>query len=211
MMIQMADALGFAHDNKVVHRDIKPENILIAQSHRFTTIKLLDFGLAKVIDYDSVRTKNGVLCGSPPYMSPEQWRQDREINGRVDIYALGCVFFNMLTSALPFSGDSVTRLMNAHLHEDSINPTAVDQKLMIYPLLVDAILTCIKRDPKDRYANAYALCDDLRKVQMEIWKDSGVTESSGSISADWAALGVLLQFSRFRRRRIGYARIAQLL
>ncbi len=167
LMIQMADALGYAHEHKIVHRDIRPENLVIVKSGRSEAIKVLDFGISKIVDENFVRTKTGMLCGSPAYMAPEQWLQERNIDGRLDIYALGCVYYNMLTGQLPFNSESAAGFMNAHLHEfPPPSPQEVIANLKNYPQLIDIVLRCIQREPADRYADAYTLADDLRKLQM---------------------------------------------
>jgi serine/threonine protein kinase len=96
---QMADALDHAHRNGVVHRDVKPENILLAESHAW----LADFGVARAAGAAAERlTETGMVVGTPSYMSPEQATADAVLDGRTDIYALGCVLFEMLTGQPPY-------------------------------------------------------------------------------------------------------------
>ncbi|MFL5469894.1 MAG: serine/threonine-protein kinase, partial [Gemmatimonadaceae bacterium] len=100
---ESADAIAYAHAQGIIHRDIKPENILLSAGHPIVA----DFGIARVIDLAGVRqlTRTGSGSpGTPAYMSPEQLMADSEIDGRTDIYSLGCVLYEMLTSKPPFTG-----------------------------------------------------------------------------------------------------------
>ncbi len=110
--IQVADALDYAHRNKVVHRDIKPANLIYDHSdHR---IRITDFGVASMVD-DS-RTRTGTVLGSPSYMSPEQVR-GQKLDGRTDLYSLGVTLYQLLTGRLPFTGDSLANLMHRIIND----------------------------------------------------------------------------------------------
>ncbi|MGB0494754.1 MAG: protein kinase domain-containing protein [Kangiellaceae bacterium] len=102
LMIQMADALEYAHQNNIVHRDIKPANIIYNQEHKKAT--LTDFGIAYIADHS--KTKTGTIMGSPYYMSPEQVIGSK-VDGRSDIFSLGVTFYQLLTGELPFQGESI--------------------------------------------------------------------------------------------------------
>ena len=104
---QVADALDFAHRHNVVHRDIKPANIMIEGGDR---VKVTDFGIAKVTDSADHLTQTGSLLGTPSYMSPEQARGS-ELDGRSDLFAVGCILYEMLTGKKAFRGDSITGLI----------------------------------------------------------------------------------------------------
>jgi serine/threonine protein kinase len=102
----VADALGYAHSRGVLHRDVKPENVLLAGGRALVA----DFGLARAIgaaDYKKL-TETGVVVGTAYYMSPEQLREDRDLDQRTDIYGLGCILYEMLTGGPPFVGRSIT-------------------------------------------------------------------------------------------------------
>ena len=104
----VADALGYAHSRGVLHRDVKPENILLAGGRALVA----DFGLARAIgaaDYKKL-TETGVIVGTLYYMSPEQLREDRDLDQRTDIYSLGCILYEMLTGGPPYSGRSITEV-----------------------------------------------------------------------------------------------------
>jgi eukaryotic-like serine/threonine-protein kinase len=131
----VADALGYAHSRGVLHRDVKPENILLAGGHGL----IADFGLARAIgaaDYQKL-TRTGVIVGTVYYMSPEQLREDRNLDQRADIYGLGCILYEMLTGEPPYTGMSlhqvIKRIMrgpipSARRLRDGI-PAAVDEAL----------------------------------------------------------------------------------
>jgi tRNA A-37 threonylcarbamoyl transferase component Bud32 len=117
---QAADALGAVHDKGIVHRDLKPENLFLVRDQRdpaTTVVKLLDFGVAKLlaVDANARLTMRGMVVGTPEYMSPEQCGGS-EIDHRADIYALGCILFEMLSGQTPFVSNSVEELMTAHRH-----------------------------------------------------------------------------------------------
>jgi serine/threonine-protein kinase len=130
----VASALGYAHGLGVLHRDVKPENILLAGGRALVA----DFGLARAIGSDYTRlTVTGVIMGTVYYMSPEQLREDRDLDQRADIYSLGCVLYEMLTGGPPYTGPSlkelVTRILRAPVPSvqriQSDVPSGVDQAI----------------------------------------------------------------------------------
>jgi serine/threonine-protein kinase len=117
---QISRALSAAHKIGIVHRDLKPENIFIVEKdeqHDF--VKVLDFGIAKISDQDSEGkrlTKTGMIFGTPEYMSPEQ-AAGKPLDHRVDVYALGCIMFEMFTGQVPFNGESFMAVLTQHMFE----------------------------------------------------------------------------------------------
>jgi len=106
----VASALGYAHDRRVLHRDVKPENILLVGGRALVA----DFGLARAIgsaDYQKL-TETGIIIGTVHYMSPEQLLEDRELDQRADIYSLGCILYEMLSGEPPYAGASLTELVS---------------------------------------------------------------------------------------------------
>jgi eukaryotic-like serine/threonine-protein kinase len=105
----VASALGYAHGRGVLHRDVKPENILLAGGHALVA----DFGLARAIGTTEYRrlTETGVIIGSPYYLSPEQIREDLDLDERTDVYSLGCILYEMLTGEPPYTGTSLNQLI----------------------------------------------------------------------------------------------------
>ena len=144
----VAEALGYAHARGVLHRDVKPENILLGGGRALVA----DFGLARAIgaaDYQKL-TQTGVIVGTIFYMSPEQLREDRDIDGRADIYSLACILFEMLTGAPPYTGaslkDLVTKVLRAEI------PSA-QQKVPEVPDALDVALTrALAKGASSRFA-----------------------------------------------------------
>ena len=148
---EVGQALDFAHRQGVVHRDIKPENILLADGHAM----IADFGIARALSTladDTTLTGTGISLGTPAYMSPEQAAGEREIDGRSDVYALGCVLYEMLTGVPPFAGRSVQALAAQHLTAPP--PVASQQRPTIPPALDDIIRRAMAKSPADRFSSA---------------------------------------------------------
>jgi serine/threonine protein kinase len=127
----VASALGYAHSRGILHRDVKPENILMAGPRALVA----DFGLARAIgaaDYTKL-TETGILVGTAYYMSPEQLREDRDLDQRTDIYALGCILYEMLTGGPPFVGrtltETITRILRSPVSPIPGTPPAVDRAI----------------------------------------------------------------------------------
>ncbi len=111
VVLQVADVLAFAHQKGVIHRDLKPENLIIRQGLRGAHVTVLDFGIARLVEEGQARlTAQGTIAGTPRYMAPEQV-EGKEIDLRVDIYALGLLLFEMLTGTHPFEGTSVAEIL----------------------------------------------------------------------------------------------------
>jgi TolB-like protein/tetratricopeptide (TPR) repeat protein len=152
---ESADALAYAHGEGVIHRDIKPENILLSGNHAIVA----DFGIARVIDVSGVRqlTRTGMGGpGTPAYMSPEQLLGDHELDGRSDIYSLGCVLYEMLTGKPPFAGKEgfVKRFT-----ESGPRPSAIRKDV---PASLDNVVAkTLSRDPNERYRVAEDLVSAL--------------------------------------------------
>jgi serine/threonine-protein kinase len=155
--IQIAETLAYMHGQGVVHRDLKPENILISKLGK---TKIMDFGIA--LDESARRlTWSGIssTIGTPDYMAPEQVT-GRRGDVRTDIYALGVIMFEMLTAQLPYLGSNAYYVMHAKTREDPQPPSAF--KADIDPQLEEIILHAIEREPRDRYANAGEMLEDMR-------------------------------------------------
>jgi serine/threonine protein kinase len=113
MGIELCDALQAAHDHGIVHRDLKPPNVFLArQGRRTDVVKVLDFGIAKLIQRaDEIETKTGQVFGTPMYMAPEQLRDSKDVDGRADVYAIGCILFQALVGHPPFEATTYPDLI----------------------------------------------------------------------------------------------------
>ncbi|HEX3233438.1 MAG TPA: protein kinase [Gemmatimonadales bacterium] len=156
---QVADALDYAHQHGVVHRDIKPENILIANGEAV----LADFGIARALGAGTeLLTGGGMAVGTPMYMSPEQAAGEPDIDGRSDIYSLGCVLFEALAGVPPFSGSSVQAILVQRLLETPARLRSIQPEV---PEAVEAaIARALARKPADRFATAAGFSSALADV-----------------------------------------------
>ena len=157
-------ALAYAHDHGVVHRDIKPENILLSGDAAVVT----DFGIAKALAASKTKAPGGTLTqvgtsiGTPAYMAPEQASGDPNTDHRADLYALGCVAYEMLTGAAPFAGRPMHRLLAAHLTE---TPASIESARPDAPhALVALVAHCLEKDPAQRPQSAREVLATLDSV-----------------------------------------------
>jgi hypothetical protein len=163
IVTQTAAALDAAHARGLVHRDVKPANILIETGGEPPGhVYVADFGLTKHTDARTGATASGVV-GTVDYMAPEQI-EGRQIDGRADIYALGCVLYECLTGKRPFEHSNDVAVLWAHIREDPPLPSSVDRSL---PTAFDAIVDrALAKDPRDRYESAGELAADVRDAAL---------------------------------------------
>ncbi len=160
LLMQVARALARAHELEVIHRDLKPENIFLTQRDGHTHVKLLDFGLAHVRN-ETRLTAAGAVFGTPEYLSPEQARGAPNVGPAADLYALGVVFFEMLTARLPFEG-STAELIVKHLRN---TPPAPSQFNPSVPAEIDSLVArLLSKDPSQRHRDAYHLLEELQAL-----------------------------------------------
>ncbi len=154
----IAEALSYAHSHGVVHRDVKPENILFQVGHAVVS----DFGIARAITAAAGGnlTETGIAVGTPAYMSPEQAAGSRELDGRSDIYSLGCVLFEMLAGAPPYAGPTAQAIMARRLTEPVPSLHAVRET--VPDAVEQAIGQALARVPADRFATAQQFAEALR-------------------------------------------------
>ncbi len=178
---QLASALDFAHERGVIHRDVKPANILMTPAGR---LLLTDFGLVKIIsDEQQVSlTGNGMPVGTPDYMAPEQVTGDA-IDGRVDLYALGVVLYQMLTGTTPFHGGTSMQIAARHLQMPPPSPRLLRPEL---PLAAEqVILRALAKRPADRYnyaqdlANAFRIALESAGIPLG-YSQTGLLSSDGT-------------------------------
>jgi hypothetical protein len=157
ILASLADALEYAHAHGVLHRDVKPQNILLEKGSNRPL--LTDFGISKVSTEPASHTSTGMILGTPEYMSPEQASGDPNIDGRTDQYSLGLVAYAMLSGALPFQGRTPGELISKRIVEDA--PRLVPVQPGVAADLVDAVMKCLSRDPRRRWADCKALAQVL--------------------------------------------------
>jgi len=166
LIILAAEALNYAHQQKVVHRDIKPANIMLLPEA--STIKITDFGIARITD--SSKTKTGMILGTPSYMSPEQLVGKR-IDGRSDLFSLGVMLYQLLSGQLPFNGDSMASLMFNIANEQHPEIIELRKGLKQATPEVSAIIDkALKKTPQDRYQTGQEMARDLRNCLKNIKK-----------------------------------------
>jgi serine/threonine-protein kinase len=173
---EVASALEAAHDKQIVHRDLKPDNVFLASVRGSQMlVKLLDFGIAKLVgDASIAKTTTGQMMGTPAYLSPEQSR-GKNVDYRTDVYALGCMMYEMVTGRLPFMADSPADMILMHVTAQPTKPSV--HKPGIPPLLEQTILQMLDKDPDRRPS-----IPDVRNVFAELIASGLVPIEPGSAS-----------------------------
>lgn len=170
IFLQACDGIAAAHAMGLIHRDIKPSNILLDKAEDGTeTVKILDFGLAKVVsDEDGGRehlTMTGEVLGTPAYMSPEQCTGG-PIDSRTDIYSFGCVMYEVLSGRLPIEGDNSYEMMNKHINEAPVSLSK--SGAAVPPRMVKIVAKALEKDPADRFEDFNDLKGALRGLEPGI-------------------------------------------
>ncbi|MCB0029017.1 MAG: protein kinase, partial [Anaerolineales bacterium] len=177
---QVADALGYAHQQGIVHRDIKPDNLLLqpvssqtASGEPELRVIVTDFGLAK-LQYGGIQTQTGTFMGTLPYMSPEQCK-GQELDGRSDLYSLGVVLYQLVTGRLPFDVSSPTEALYNHVN---VAPPVPAQLRPGLPGAVnELLLRSLAKEPENRYLNGEEMAVALRAAAVELgdWDETTLT------------------------------------
>ena len=206
----VADALAYAHEHRVVHRDIKPDNVLIARHHAVVT----DFGVAKALSESTGKTSltsAGVALGTPAYMAPEQAAADPHTDHRCDIYAVGALGYEMLTGRPPFTGATPQHVLAAQVTEA---PEPVTKRRATVPAALAAlVMRCLEKSPADRWQTAAELLQQLEAMAtpsggltptgavsvVRPWRRSWRTWGRWPVYTGIAALGLLASFVLFAR------------
>jgi eukaryotic-like serine/threonine-protein kinase len=161
IIAQVADGLSFAHQQDIVHRDVKPSNIMVLKNN---LAKITDFGIARLPN-SAVKTMTGLILGSPRYMSPEQVI-GKAIDARSDIFSLGVVLYESLTTVAPFDGDNVNAIMYATVNTTPPAPSAHNRA--VPPMLDLIVAKAMAKLLEDRYQSIKELGDDLREVRRQM-------------------------------------------
>ncbi len=161
MLTQIAGGLKEAHHKGIIHRDIKPANIMVTGNG---TVKIMDFGLAKLTSKEHSVTQDGSMMGTASYLSPEQIKGE-SVDARTDIWALGCIFYEMLSGEKPFTGDYPEALIYSILHEDPspLNRFSTYEKI---------IKKCLNKAPTERY-------DDIEAFQNSLSTPASISRAAG--------------------------------
>ena len=161
ILAELADALAYAHRQRVIHRDIKPENVVL---DRDTGRPMLtDFGIARAVSLDAmqadeIRRERLIVRGTAHFMSPEQLTGTRELDGRSDLYALGVLGYALLSGTLPHDGESFAEIARRH---GTPPPPLAERARHAPPALAEAVMRCLARRPDDRWPDGQALRDAL--------------------------------------------------
>ncbi|NUT97777.1 MAG: Stk1 family PASTA domain-containing Ser/Thr kinase, partial [Saccharothrix sp.] len=159
IMADVSAALDFSHRHGIVHRDVKPANVMITRSG---AVKVMDFGIARAVhDGQAAVTQTAAVIGTAQYLSPEQARGEA-VDARSDVYASGCVLFELLTGEPPFTGDSPVAVAYQHVREDPKPPSALNPK--VTPALDAIVLKAMAKGPANRYQSAAEMRADLVRV-----------------------------------------------
>lgn len=182
IFLQVCDGVIAAHSKGLIHRDLKPSNIVLLQSDdNVDRVKILDFGLAKVISEEAGQHENltltGEVLGTPAYMAPEQC-MGTAVDARSDVYCFGCVMYEVLSGRLPLDGETSYEVMHKHINESPISLSKSGAP--VPPRLVRIVSKALQKDPDDRYQNFEDLKDALIGVEPAISSELKSILFSGS-------------------------------
>lgn len=183
LLMPVCSALQASHDAGIIHRDIKPANIMVTNTGE---VKVMDFGIARALDdATSAMTQTSAVIGTAQYLSPEQAR-GRNADARSDVYALGCVLYEVLTGRPPFTGESPFDVAYQHVHEAPTPPSEYASDLTPTTALnVDAVvLTAMAKHPGDRYQSAAEFSEDLELVARNAVSRAAKLHMSGPVGAN---------------------------
>jgi eukaryotic-like serine/threonine-protein kinase len=161
LALQVARALGYAHERGIVHRDVKPQNVILNEDGR---AKVTDFGIARSLDVDGV-TQTGTVLGTSDYIAPEQ-AQGEPVDSQTDVYSLGVVLFELLTGELPFRGEGFVAVALQHVNEPV--PSVLDRRGDVPPRLDLVVQRAMAKRPEDRHRSMAELVADLEASLREL-------------------------------------------
>ncbi len=175
VLLQVCDALAAVHKQGIIHRDLKPDNVVLVDRDRMVDMaKILDFGIAAMQNQTEETgerlTQAGMIFGTPAYMSPEQAWGTEKLDGRTDLYALGCIGYEMLTGFVPFKGDHPFQIIDMHINVPPTPPSSVRPEMQIPPAVDAIILKCMAKRREDRFQTA----EELQQAVLSVYQP-GVT------------------------------------
>jgi serine/threonine-protein kinase len=159
VMADVCAALDFSHRHHIIHRDVKPANVMITRNG---AVKVMDFGIARALGEGQNVTQTAAVIGTAQYLSPEQARGE-QVDARSDVYAAGCVLFELLTGEPPFTGDTPVAVAYQHVREDPRRPSEVNPQ--VPPALDAVVLKALSKNPANRYQSAAEMRADLIRVR----------------------------------------------
>jgi len=180
IFIQIVSGLDHAHSKGVVHRDIKPDNMKVLDDN---VVKITDFGIARVEDSISNLTQDGTMLGTLGYISPEQLRSSKGVDGKSDIFSFGAMIYELLTKKLPFDGGTVGSTILKIMTETPILPKKINPE--IPEPIEKLIMKCLEKDPKNRYQSPKEIIKELSILRNKvIISESLPPEASSSMMAE---------------------------
>jgi tRNA A-37 threonylcarbamoyl transferase component Bud32 len=194
---QVALSLAEAHDQGIIHRDVKPLNIMLTElGEQKDFVKVLDFGVAKLLSSEATLTSTGSTFGTPEYMSPEQV-QSMEIDHRSDLYSLGIILYEMLTGSPPFTGKSAVTVALAHARK---KPPPINTHVDVYRPLALLVKNLLSKDPADRPQSAMEVAEKLSRIDAEMrlnrpreFRAAEAVRAAGhALVANWSAIVTVL-------------------
>ena len=159
---QIARGLAFAHHAGLIHRDVKPQNVLLNGDGR---AKVTDFGIARSLNVQHGMTQTGTVLGTSDYIAPEQ-AQGQRVDEHSDVYSLGVVLYELLTSEVPFPGENFVAVAMRHINEEP--PSVRDKRPDVSPRLDEAVRRAMAKQPEDRFPTMDALCAELEACLAEL-------------------------------------------
>jgi serine/threonine protein kinase len=194
LALQMARALGFAHDRGLIHRDVKPQNVLLNEEGQ---AKMTDFGIARSVDVDGV-TITGTVLGTSEYIAPEQARGQR-VDALTDVYSLGVVLYELLAGDVPFQGENFVAVALRHVNEPP--PSVLNRRPDCPPRIATAIDRALAKRPEDRFQSMDELVEELEACLADL--DPSSEEATMISRAPMAPAPARRRAARPRQKRGG--------
>ncbi len=171
LALQVARALGFAHEQGLVHRDVKPQNVLLNDGGQ---AKVTDFGIARSLEVSGNLTQSGTVMGTSDYIAPEQARGSK-VDAQSDVYSLGTVLYELLTGEVPFQGDNFVAVAMQHINQPP--PSVRERRPELSPCVDEVVQRAMAKEPRDRFGSMDELCSALTACLAEL---DGNGASSGA-------------------------------